>query len=112
MDLNRGWFGKVLLSILIGAALFGCVRTSLEETEHMPEMGTSVNSDGDLTINLTTEVGYVYTILYEDPRDRKTRPLPGAELIKGTGETIVIRKKVNPGMPIPSFRVEHSRIVE
>lgn len=97
--------------LLIISVLTGCVSTPLDP-EHKPELGTSVNSDGDLTISLNTEIGYVYTILYEDPQDRQMKPLKGAELIKGTGETIHIRKRVNPRKPVPSLMVQHSRIVE
>ena len=98
------WVG--LLSLLLLSA--GCVSEQLRPA-HEPELAVSQSGD-ILTISLTTEVGYLYTILYKDPRSEGLKPLPGCEKIRGTGKLVEIRKKFNSRNPVPMMFVDFVRI--
>lgn len=79
------------------------------EPEHMPRLGVSQSGDGWLMISLDSEVGYKYKILYQNPTDLSWKALKGCESIRGTGESIEIRKRFNPRKKVPRFTVEYSR---
>lgn len=103
---------KIALGVLcLGCAILaaGCVSKKVEP-EHKPQLGLSQSSDGILTINLDTEVGYKYTILYQDPRDLKWKVLKGCDAIIGDGTTVEIQKRVNPRKPVPHLSLTYSRV--
>jgi hypothetical protein len=96
-----------LFSVVGVLVLAGCVSEKIEP-EYRPQLGMSQGSDGLLTLMLQTRQGYTYTILYEDPQSRAWTPLKGYESIKGTGELIEIRKKIDPRRPVPRMTVDYS----
>ena len=99
------------LCFACAALVAGCVSKKVEP-EHKPQLGLSQSSDGILTINLETEVGYKYSILYEDPKDLKWKVLKGCDAIIGDGTTVEIRKRVNPRKPVPQLTVTYSKVDE
>lgn len=102
-------YGSVL-ACMLGLLLLnaGCVSEQVRPA-HEPELAVSQSGD-ILTISLTTEVGYLYTILYKDPRSEGLKPLPGCEKIRGTGKLVEIRKKFNSRNPVPMMFVDFVRI--
>lgn len=102
---------SVLLVVAVAGmlAMGGCVSEKLEP-EYSPQLGMSQSSDGLLVLMLKTEVGYKYTIRYEDPRTQTWKPLKGCEAIKGTGEAIEIKKKIDPRKPVPRMTVDYSKL--
>ncbi|MEA2069194.1 MAG: hypothetical protein U9P12_08340 [Verrucomicrobiota bacterium] len=99
------WLALMLAGGLLAGS--GCVSKKVEP-EHKPRLGVSQGSDGWVTINLESETGFKYTILYEDPKDRVWKPIKGCESISGTGEIIEIRKRFNSRQPLPPLTVNYS----
>lgn len=98
----RVWAG---ISMAV-ATLFisGCVSERLEP-EHTPQLSVVQDSEGWVTMGLETKVGYDYSIMYLDPKERIWKQLKGYDKIKGTGELVQIRKKMRKGQEIPSMTV-------
>jgi hypothetical protein len=87
----------------------GCVSKKIEP-EHKPQLGVSQSNDGWVTFRLETEAGYKYSIIYEDPKDRQWKAMPGCESIRGTGDPVEIRKRFNSRQPLPPLNVTYSKL--
>lgn len=98
-----------ILCLVCTVLLAGCVSKKVEP-DHKPQLGLSQSSDGILTINLETEVGYKYSILYEDPKDLKWKVLKDCDAIIGDGTTVEIQKRINPRKPVPQLTVTYSKV--
>ncbi|VGO15645.1 hypothetical protein PDESU_04230 [Pontiella desulfatans] len=103
---------KRMAAMLLAAGLLvsvGCVSKKVEP-EHKPKLGISQSTDGILTMSLDTEVGYKYSILYLDPKEKRWKMMKGCESIMGTGKTIEIQKRVNPRKPVPALTVDYVKL--
>jgi len=90
----------ITVMVLFGVFQAGCVTQSEVQNTHRPALITTQNSEGDVTISFKSEPGYTYSILYLDYNHQdKWRTLPNAQNIRGTGETIYIKDKVDPSLP-------------
>ncbi|WP_372808201.1 hypothetical protein [Pontiella sp.] len=97
----------LMVSVLLAGA--GCVSKQVEP-EHKPQLGVSQNADGIITISLNTEVGYIYTILYQDPQDQRWKVLSDCKALRGTGKTLEIQKRVDPRKPVPALTVDYVKL--
>ena len=96
--------------MLIGALLCGgCVSEQISP-DYKPKMGVAQSADGYVTFALQTRVEYEYAIYYQDPRTYEWKVIPGCERIRGTGETVEIKKKFNSRGALPAFTVRHTQI--
>jgi hypothetical protein len=110
MAMTQRFPSLLCLAALAGLlASSGCVSKKIEP-EHNPKLGVSQSSDGMVTMRLDTVVGYKYSIIYEDPKDRQWKTMPGCESIRGTGEPVEIRKRFNSRKPLPPLNVTYSKL--
>ena len=78
--------------------------------EHRPRLAIAQNSDGWVTINMNTRVGYEYCIMYIDLKTKVWTPLEGCDAIRGTGEVVQVRKHFNPRVEVPPLTVDYVKM--
>ena len=100
---------RFILVLAIASMAVGCVSEQISP-DYKPKMGVAQNADGSIVFALQTRVEYEYSIYFEDPRSGEWKVIPGCERIRGTGETIEIRKNFNASGPLPAFTVRHTKI--
>lgn len=97
------------LALLLGALAAGAgCRTVREIEEPLAETTLIVTRAGDATtLRWNSRRGVTYLVLYADRREAKARwrPLPGAERVRGTGETITLTDRI-PASQVRYYRVQ------
>ena len=104
--------GHGVAVVLLGMGLLmssGCVSKSIDPAD-IPRVSTSQNSSGLVTLSWESKVGYEYRLLVRDMNTGKWSPVAGADVYKGTGETITVQDQQNPRNPLPWYSVKPERI--
>ena len=89
--------------------LSGCVSTVIEE-ERPPRVMIAQNADGKVSIAWESEVGYAYTLYYQEGSGGDWIALRGAERLRGTGKTMNATDHVNPRKKARRYRVLPSKL--
>lgn len=101
-------------ALLLGIGLTcstGCVSEKIEP-EDIPRVSTSQNSKGLVTLSWASKKGYAYRLMIRDMSTGEWNPVSGADLFKGTGETITVQDQQNPNKPLPWYSVRPERIAQ
>jgi hypothetical protein len=99
-------------ALLLGVGLLcstGCVSEKIEP-EDIPRVSTSQNSKGLVTLSWTSKKGYAYRLMIREMSTGEWKPVPGADLFKGTGGTITVQDQQNPNKPLPWYSVRPEKI--
>jgi hypothetical protein len=95
-------FGSLLAGAFFLAA--GCVTKTIEP-EYNPRVFTVQDNDGKVTISWSSRSDYNYRVFIKNPETQMLEPLPGMDLISGTGEIISVYDKRRRKQPLPWYRV-------
>ena len=85
--------------------LAGCVSQPLEKNEHEPPLMIAQNSEGETTLLWESERGYIYTVFYMDLKIGVWKELRGASRVRGSGQTLTAKDRVNPNRPQRRYRL-------
>jgi len=94
-----------LLASFLALALTSCVSRKIEPA-YIPKIATSQNYEGMITISWPSRKGYDYRLAVRD----KGKLIYDNKVYKGTGETIVVQFKRDPGKPMPDYAVVPEKI--
>jgi hypothetical protein len=95
--------------LMMALMLMGCVSEPLMDKVHDPALMVAQNSDGEATIVWDSDPDYVYTLYYMDPPNGEWAKLRRATGVRGTGQTLTVRDRVNPRAPTRRYRLEFER---
>jgi hypothetical protein len=98
-----------LLFILLASSvscLTGCVSRTIEPV-YPPNVATSQNNDGLVTIRWSSQVGYNYRLA---ALDKNGRPRYDTKVYRGTGDIIEVQFMRDPRRPLPNYVVKPEKI--
>ncbi len=99
---------RFLLGVSVCALLCmtGCVSRTLEPV-YPPNVTTSQNNEGLVTISWPSQTGYNYRLA---ALDKNGRPMYDNKVYRGTGDTIEIQFMRDPRKPLPNYVVKPEKI--